>query len=153
MARQKANPGEKAAAEERRVKAFELRKAGFSFRQIGDQLNVSEATSCRDVHLVLKRLAKQSEGKAAEYRQMESERIDALLTSLWPKARGRRITSPETGQVEDIPPDYMAVGQVINLMNMRARLYGLNLQPDENKTAVTIRVVYGDEHGGISGKS
>ena len=142
-------PGNKAAVaaqEERRIKAFELRKAGISFRQIGEQLGVSEATAHKDVHAVLKRLAKQAEGKALEYRQLEAERIDALMAPLWTKARGRRIVDPQTGQVvEDIPPDYQAVGQVLNLMNRRARLMGLDAQPEENKTAVTIRVVYGDE--------
>src|SRR6266511_4058422 len=53
MPRKDAQPGFKEAAADRRVQALELRKAGASYRAIGEQLNISEKTAHQDVQRVL----------------------------------------------------------------------------------------------------
>lgn len=137
MARKDPNQAAKAEAEVRRVKAFELRKAGASYRAIGAALGVSEATAHRDIHAVLKRLAKQQEGHAEEYRQLELERLDALIASVWSQARGDKK--------KNIPPDLAAMDRLMRLMQQRARLMGLELQAEDRKeTEVVVRVVYGE---------
>lgn len=104
--------------EERRVKALELRKAGLSYRAIAAALDVSEPTAHKDVHTVLARLAKQADGKGEEYRQLELERLDALIASVWSQARGNKK--------EGIPPDLAAMDRLMRLMQQRARLMGLD---------------------------
>ena len=146
MARKHSQGDLRASAAERRLKAFELRKAGLSYKQIGDALGVSESMACKDVHKILRDLAEKTEGHAREYRQLELERVDALMAPLWPRARGRRVTNPDTGVVEDIPPDLKAMDRLMRLMERRAKLLGLDLQPDEkDDTEVVIRVVYGED--------
>ncbi len=151
MARKDANPGKKEQAAERRVKSLELRKAGLGYRQIGEQLDVSEAQACRDVQRALADLAEMEQDHAREYRQLELERLDALLSPLWLRARGRRIQHDD-GTVEDVPPDYAAVDRVMRLMEARRRLLGLDVQPEDKDHEVIVRVVHeAREKGGADG--
>lgn len=151
MARKKANPGQSEQAAERRVKAIELRKAGLSYRQIGEQLGVSEQQAWRDVKKALADLAEMEQDHAREYRQLELERLDALLSPLWLRARGRRIQHDD-GTVEDVPPDYAAVDRVMRLMEARRRLLGLDVQPEDKDHEVIVRVVHeAREKGGEDG--
>ena len=151
MARKKANPGQSEQAAERRVKAIELRKAGLSYRQIGEQLGVSEQQAWRDVKKALADLAEMEQDHAREYRQLELERLDALLSPLWLRARGRRIQHDD-GTVEDVPPDYAAVDRVMRLMEARRRLLGLDVQPEDKDHEVIVRVVHeAREKGGKDG--
>jgi len=69
---------------ERRVKAFELRKAGSSYRQIGRALGVSGQTAHEDVQAVLAELAAQRIESAAAYVAIELERLDMAQLALYP---------------------------------------------------------------------
>lgn len=151
MARKKANPGQSEQAAERRVKSLELRKAGLGYRQIGEQLGVSEQQAWRDVKKALEGLAEMEQDAARELRQLEVERLDALLSPLWLRARGRRIQHDD-GTVEDVPPDYAAVDRVMRLMEARRRLLGLDVQPEDKDHEVIVRVVHeAREKGGADG--
>lgn len=151
MARKKANPGQSEQAAERRVRAIELRKAGLGYRQISEQLGVSVQQAWRDVQKALADLAEMEQDHAREYRQLELERLDALLSPLWLRARGRRIQHDD-GTVEDVPPDYAAVDRVMRLMEARRRLLGLDVQPEDKDHEVIVRVVHeAREKGGADG--
>jgi len=151
VARKKANPGQSEQAAERRVKSLELRKAGLGYRQIGEQLGVSEQQAWRDVKKALEGLAEMEQDAARELRQLEVERLDALLSPLWLRARGRRIQHDD-GTVEDVPPDYAAVDRVMRLMEARRRLLGLDVQPEDKDHEVIVRVVHeAREKGGADG--
>ncbi len=103
--------GAKARAAERRVKALELRKAGATYRQIGAQLDVSEAQSHRDVTKAIRDCIKRSAADSEELRKLEEERLDALQIALW-----RPATSGHEG----------AVDRVLRIMARRAALLGLD---------------------------
>jgi len=151
MARKDANVGRSEQAAERRVKSLELRKAGLSYRQIGEQLGVSESQAWLDVKASLRALAKIEQGHARELRQLEVERIDALITALWVRARGRRVQH-EDGTIEDVPPEYPALDRVLRLMEARRRLLGLDVQPEDKDHEVIVRVVHeAREKGGKDG--
>lgn len=150
MARKKANPGQSEQAAERRVKSLELRKAGLGYRQIGEQLGVSEQQAWRDVKKALEGLAEMEQDAARELRQLEVERLDALLSPLWLRARGRRIQHDD-GTVEDVPPDYAAVDRVMRLMEARRRLLGLDVQPEDKDHEVIVRVVHEARKDGKDG--
>ena len=142
MARKDMRTAEKAQAAERRVKALELRKAGLSYAAIGKTLGVSDAQAYDDVKRILSEMLKERAEDIEHVRQMEVERVDALIAAVWARARGGR--KHEDGSVE--PPDLQAMDRVLKLMDRRARLLGLDLQkPDETKHAITINVKYGDQ--------
>jgi len=82
MARKDASPGQKEAAAERHVRAFELRKQGYSYRDIGVALSVSHKTAYEDVRRVLGELAQTRLASAAEYVTMELEHLDMAQQAL-----------------------------------------------------------------------
>lgn len=102
------------AMTERRFKAFELRKAGASYRQIGRKLGVSGKTAHEDVQAVLADLVAQSLTSAAEYRTLELERLDAAQLALYQHL--------ESG-------DPQIVNAWVKVSESRRKLLGLDLQP------------------------
>jgi len=111
MAKQGNRKGARARAAQRRNDALELRKAGASYRQIGQQLGVSHQQAHRDVTKAIRDLAKLGEGNARELRILEAERLDALFLSLWPQAR---------------VGDLQVVDRTLRIMARRAKLLGLD---------------------------
>ena len=99
------------ASAERRVKAFELRKAGVSYRGIGRALGISEAQAHRDVHFTLDALAKEEFESAVQVRELELERLDEMLRALWVAIRRGDPQSISTG---------------LRVSERRARLLGLD---------------------------
>ncbi len=101
-------------AAERRVKALALRKAGASYRAIGEHLGVSYQTAFDDIAYGLKGLAAELHTETAELRALEAARLDALQAACWPQAmRG----------------DDKALRTAVRILERRARLLGLDLQP------------------------
>lgn len=99
----------KADTAERRRKALELRKAGATYEQIAEQLDYDNRGSAwKAVDAALKEITAEP---AAEVRQLELERLDALLLSLWKQARGGNLG---------------AVDRVLRLMERRSKYLGLD---------------------------
>lgn len=73
---------DKAVTLPRQIEALELRKVGFSYRAIGEQLGISHEQAHRDVSNELERLAKLRTDKAEELRELELERLDVILANL-----------------------------------------------------------------------
>jgi hypothetical protein len=144
VARKKAYTGEKAKAAERRLKSLELRKAGLSYEQIGKALGVSGKQAYDDVQTALQLLIDEHAETIIHMRQLELERLDALITSLWTRARGGKQVDPDTGQTVIVPPDYAALDRVLRIMERRAKLLGIDKQPDtdQQQQKVTVEVVY-----------
>ncbi|MFA5379909.1 MAG: hypothetical protein WC455_29385, partial [Dehalococcoidia bacterium] len=117
--------GSKEAAAERRPQALQLRIAGASYRAIGKQLGTSGVQAFRDVEYELKLLAEESKEEAERVRQLETERLDALLLALWPRAKGGRIQNG-AGEYEVIAPDQGAVDRILRIMERRSKLMGLD---------------------------
>lgn len=67
---------------EREHKALELRKQGWSYRKIANQLGISFQQAYKDVQNELKDLAQANENSAGELRQMELERLDRIIDGL-----------------------------------------------------------------------
>lgn len=108
MARGKA--AEKGKILERRLKALEYRKAGMTYREIGERLGIDYTLAYKDVHNELKRLTQLLGDSAEELRQLELERLDGLQIALEPMAR---VGNPT------------AVAATLRVMDMRAKLLGL----------------------------
>lgn len=80
MARGK--PKEKASILERQLNALELRKSGYTYREIASRLGVNHQTAYTDVNKALEHLAKLGENSAVELRQLELERLDRAVAGM-----------------------------------------------------------------------
>lgn len=114
MARKDANPGQKEQAAERHVQAFELRKQGYSYRDIGAALGVSHKTAWEDVQRVLAELAETRLTSAAAYVDMELEHLDMAQQALHQHL--------ETG-------DPQIINSWVKVSESRRKLLGLDAQP------------------------
>jgi DNA-binding CsgD family transcriptional regulator len=103
--------GEDEVIAERRIKAFGLRKAGASYRQIAQQLNVGVNTAWADVNAELMELRAQTTADAEAVREMELQRCDEMILGLWPGVR------------RGDPKSVMAA---VRVSDRRARLLGLD---------------------------
>lgn len=71
-------------AKERALKALELRKKGFRYEQIAQQLGYSNRGSAhKAVMKELKLLAKECLEEAAQVRDLELQRLDDLFLAAW----------------------------------------------------------------------
>lgn len=128
-------------------RCYDLRKAGLTYRQIASALDCSESRAYNGVQRVMRRISlKQSEDNADVLR-MELDRLDALMTNMWPMTMPHDITS-EDGDTVRVPPSYEAVDRVLKIMDRRAKLLGLDqvvlsLQTRGNQGAVPSTVTAG----------
>lgn len=111
MGKSKAAP-DRVIAAERRVKALELRKLGFTYRKIGDQLGVTEAAAHKMVTKSLRELNEKSAESASEVLRLELERLDE-----WTLRVAQEIKSGRT---------LAAIDRGIRIQARRARLLGLD---------------------------
>lgn len=96
-------------AAEKRAKALELRKAGATYDQIARQVGYADRGGAyRAVATALKQI---TEEPAHEVRQLELERLDAMLLGLWPNARKGKEG---------------AIDRALRIMERRAKLLGLD---------------------------
>lgn len=97
-----------AQSEER---ALDLRRTGASYREIATALNMSLGNAHKLVKRGLTRNLAKCNELADEIRTLELDRLDALQTYLWEKARRGNAT---------------AIDRVLKIMERRARLLGLD---------------------------
>ena len=112
-----ANAASSTRAAENRVKAFELRKLGMSYRAIGEELGVTLKTAYQYVRFVLNDLAEQAKESAVEVRDMELERLDAGIVTV----QGV-ISDPDAKPDEKL----RAVNQLVKIGESRRKLLGLD---------------------------
>ncbi|MBW4575689.1 MAG: hypothetical protein KME08_10440 [Aphanothece sp. CMT-3BRIN-NPC111] len=111
MVRQKANAGKKETATLRRVTAIELRMTGMSYAAIARQLNISLAQAYRDCAESLRLLSEQELGLIKQLRQLESERLDQALASIYPQVLKGSLS---------------AIDRLIKISERRSKLFGLD---------------------------
>jgi DNA-binding CsgD family transcriptional regulator len=114
MANGRKTDQQRLTAQERRIKVLSLRKAGVSFRAIAETLGCSIATVHGDVQHVYAELNAQQQAEAQELRTLEAARLDDLQAGCWSRARNG---------------DLKAIQTALRIMERRARLLGLDLQP------------------------
>lgn len=96
-------------ATERQRRALELRKAGYGFQIIADQLGYKDPSGAyRAIRAALKKTLQEP---ADEVRRIELERLDKMLAGLWPQA---------------IKGHTFSVDRVLAIMDRRAKLLGLD---------------------------
>lgn len=111
MAEGKRGQSKKIKATERRSLALELRIAGNSYREIAKQTGVSVSTVWDDINDALLALADKEQEKTTLLRQLDLERLDALLVANWTEA-----THGNT----------QASNVIVRILDRRAKLLGLD---------------------------
>jgi len=144
---------QRVAAAERREKAWELRKRGYSFRAIAEKLErdpavgatYSKSQAERDVKRVLDDLQRRTVESAAEARTLDLARLDDLLAAWFAHAvgmsdaeaveklaagAGGAVTDGERGMAGLGRPalDKAAADVVLKALERRAKMLGLDRQ-------------------------
>lgn len=98
-------------AREFEEQAFDLRKRGHTYREIGIRLGVTKQAAHKAVKRVLEHLATELAEDVPRVRAMELERLDALLEGRWDAA---------------VAGDDSALDRVLRIMERRAKLTGID---------------------------
>lgn len=99
---------------ERRRRALNLRKTGFSYRQIAEQLDVTVKTAYNDVQHELKAITKEP---AEQVLEIELNRLDDLL----------RVTSAVAFDASRKAGDRLgAIDRALRIMDRRAKYLGID---------------------------
>lgn len=101
----------KVRGRERELQALELRKAGFTFDRIGQQLGITTQGAHQAIKRALARIAAKTDEAADDVRRLELERLDGMLPVMWTQAK---------------QGNQGAVDRVLRIMERRARLLGLD---------------------------
>jgi acyl carrier protein phosphodiesterase len=96
---------------ERAARAFALRKAGLSYRDIGLELGVNHATVYKDVQATIKQFLDEAREHHTQIMAIEAARLDDLQRVMWEQAA---------------MGDRRAVDTVLKIMERRAKLLGLD---------------------------
>lgn len=107
-------------ARQRELDALELRKAGATYSQIGDQLGITEQGAYAAVVRSLKRIVEQTSEEAAAVRTLEIERLDRLFLAAYRQAKEGHLG---------------AIDRCVRLMERRAKLLGLDAPVKQDVTS------------------
>jgi hypothetical protein len=95
-----------------RLAAFDLRRQGYSYREIAKRVGYADDSGARKaVNSTLARLTKEVNESAEEMRAIETERLDQILTSIWPKALNGEL---------------LVIDRCLRIMDRRAKMWGLD---------------------------
>ena len=87
--------GKKLTIAQRQLKATQLRKEGFSYREIAERLGISHVQAYNDVKAVLDELRHESMEVARELRDLVTERNNSLITVYYNDAMQGDIKAAE----------------------------------------------------------
>ena len=118
--------GRKEQKQERVARAFELRKAGKTYRQIAEMLDYSHEQVRKDISTILQSIAAETKASAVDLLSIELARLDDLQFGIWADARRG---------------DKRAIDSVLRIMERRARLLGLDITRNFNVTITPDEIV------------
>jgi DNA-binding CsgD family transcriptional regulator len=113
---------QRASKAERQSKAFDLLKAGASYRQIAKALDVSHETARKDVEAVLADLRAQATAGAEELRALEDERLTMAALAI-----AKQVQSGHLG----------AVDRWVRISESRRKLWGLDAPSTSKNLTLT----------------
>ena len=126
-----ASKGKIESSAERRNQALELRKAGASYRAIGEKLGVSHVMAFNYISQALGALAEVQAAAAADLRTIELLRLDDMQLALAKQVRAGHLG---------------AIDRTLRIMERRSKYCGLDSAiRTENSGDTTITVRYADE--------
>lgn len=108
---------------ERAARAFALRKAGLSYRDIGIELGVNHVTVYKDVQAAIKQFLDEAREHHTQIMAIEAARLDDLQRVMWEQAA---------------MGDRRAIETVLKIMERRAKLLGLDTPVATKQVSVTL---------------
>jgi hypothetical protein len=111
---------------EKHARVIELTLAGWTQDAIATACGYSDRSGVRYVQQKWVTENQPSHEQTEELRQIQTAQIDALHEKLWPHVIG-----------DDGKPDVQVVDRVAKLMDRKARLMGLDLQPGAQVSLIT----------------
>lgn len=126
---------QRAEVAQRRAAAIQLRIQGATWQAIADELDYgSRQEACRDVGRALAEAREETADVAAEYRELELERLDALTRAAMEVLEARHVKAVGTGEnmelLEDNGPKLQAVDRLLKIAESRRRLLGLDAETE-----------------------
>lgn len=112
-------------AAQRRKDAVELRKAGATFQQIGDQLGITRMAACKTVNVALSKINDEIMAQADTMRLLELERLEKLWQVMYKQA---------------VQGNQGAVDRCLKISERRAKLLGMDAPIKQEITQHTITV-------------
>ncbi|MFE7547054.1 hypothetical protein [Streptomyces gardneri] len=123
-----ASKAQQAETSSRRAELVRLRRQGMDFDTIADRLGYSSrGAASKDLIRALEANRDDEAAEVSVYRQQEGERLDAMLAALWPQATEERPIYGKEGQYVGKGVDVRAVGEVRQIVALRAKLFGLEM--------------------------
>lgn len=124
-----ASKAQQADTAARRAKLVRLRRQGIPFDdpRILALGYASRGAASKDLVRALESNRDEEAAEVSVYRQQEGERLDAMLAALWPQATEERPIYSQTGQPIGKGVDTRAVGEVRQIIALRAKLFGLEM--------------------------
>ena len=113
-----------ALAAARRVKAVELKAAGYTYAQVADELGYTSRGTAYNI--VTKALREQTAEAVADLRDLENVRLDALQLTLWDAAM--------TGDIK-------AAVAIVKIVKARVHLNGLEVGQGATRQLPTPRTL------------
>ncbi len=107
---QKAN-SVKLTARDRRTKALEARKAGYTYQAIGDLLGITKAAAHKTIMVALTEINEKIAETADAVRTIELERLDKLYSVMY---------------VQAVKGNQGAIDRCLRIMDRRAKYLGLD---------------------------
>lgn len=104
---------------ERVARAFDLRKRGKTYRQIGEMLGYSHEQARQDIQSVLASIVAETKDSAQEVLALELARLDDIQVNVY---------------LEALQGDEKAISAVLKIMERRAKLLGLDVSRSLNVT-------------------
>jgi len=104
-------------SKERRLKAFAMRKRGYTFEQIGDALNISRQAAHKLVDNYITEMEALTDEEAKKLIKIELSRLDDLMTVAYNSAMNDKETPGNR---------LKAIDRVLKVMERRSNMLGLD---------------------------
>lgn len=116
-------------------RALNLRIAGKTLREIGDALDMTVPGARKVILRALKRSDEAMAKQGAKHRELEAQRLNAMMAHLWDLAMGGVHVTPKIGadgsvrktaEEASVEAQNKAVDRILRIMERRAKLLGLD---------------------------
>lgn len=120
---------------ERDLRMFKQRQAGVATAEIAKRFGVTTQTVNKAIQRQLEKLNREAFLAYPEVLRMELERLDSLQSAIWPLTQHRKVKLDDGSEMM-VEPDIKAINQVLQIMDRRSKLLGM----DQNNVRVQMDV-------------
>ena len=110
---------------ERDSRIFKMRQAGVAVAEIAKRFGITTSAVSKAVNRQLTKLNSEALMAYPEVLRMELERLDTLQAAIWPMTQHRKIRLDDGSEVQ-VEPDIKAINQVLQIMDRRSKLLGMD---------------------------